>query len=149
MMVGYVLQSTIGFIFALVCAIQGNASSGQSPSKLSRLLDQGCKTFFDSAVYFVASIQISCVVILVRKDFGISGNGFGEFTMQITWTVALLTMLPLLYPMVTLRETEKERRNYRAFLFGCCLIPFFYTFASQMDGNFGPNQVCYILLIPG
>ncbi len=66
------------------------------------------KTFSDCAVFFAISIQISCVVVLVRRGFSISANGLGGLTVQITRAVALLCMLPLIFPMFILRYTTKR-----------------------------------------
>lgn len=141
MVVGYFLESIIGLVFALSLAFHEPISMNPPLTKYSSLLAEGCKIFFDCAVFFAISIQISCVVVLVRKDFGISANGLGGLTVQITWAVALLCMLPLLYPMFILLYTDKERNDYRLFLFCGCWLLFFYTFISQMIGDFGPSQV--------
>jgi hypothetical protein len=50
-------------------------------------------------------------------------------------------MLPLIYPMFVLRYTDKERGNYRLFLFSGCWLLFFYNFISQMIGDFSPSQI--------
>lgn len=141
MVFGYFLESCLGLFFALSLAFHEPLSTKPPLTEYSRLLQQACKVFFDCAVFFSVSIQISCVVVLVRKDFGISANGLGGLTVQITWAVALLCMLPLLYPMHILRYTDKQRNNYRLFLFCGCWLLFFYTFVSQMIGEFGPSQI--------
>jgi len=140
MVVGYLLESVLGQLFALGFLIKGFPST-TSPSKTRDLLAEGCQIFFDCAIFFVVSIQISCVVVLARKDFGISANGLGGLTVQITWAVALVCMLPLLYPLVILEYTHEERSNFRFSLFCGCWILFFYTFISQMIGEFAPSQV--------
>ena len=111
--------------------------------------------FYDCAIYFAASIQIACVVVLVRKDYGISADGLGGLTVQITWAVALLSLLPLLYPLVMLgifvseesekeleeAETSRSRHEFRFYLFSICWVLFLYTFVSRMIGDFAPSQV--------
>jgi hypothetical protein len=141
MVVGYFLESIIGLFFALVLAFHEPISTKPPLTKYSGLFAEGCKIFFDCAVFFAISIQISCVVVLIRRDFGISANGLGGLTVQITWAVALLCMLPLLYPMFILEYTDREKSNYRLFLFCGCWLLFFYTFISQMIGDFGPSQI--------
>jgi hypothetical protein len=141
MVIGYLFESILGFIFALGLSINGPMAAKQENAKLGAFWAKSTKIFFDCAIYFVVSIQISCVVVLVRKDFGISANGLGGLTVQITWAVALLCMLPLLYPLIILGYTDKDKRSYRFFLFCGCWILFFYTFISQMVGDFGPSQV--------
>jgi len=87
------------------------------------------------------SIQISCVVVLVRRDFGINANGLGGITTQIVWAIALLCMMPLIYPLVVLGCISGEKEGYRFFLFCGCWVLFFYTFISQMIGEFAPSQI--------
>jgi hypothetical protein len=140
MVAGYLFESVLGFAFAVGFSISGLPSDPPISIHKRHLID-GCKVFFDCAVFFVVSIQISSVVVLARKDFGLSANGLGGLTVQITWAVALVCMLPLLYPMIILEYASKERANFRFFLFCGCWILFFYTFISQMIGNFAPSQV--------
>lgn len=141
MVIGYFMESVLGFFFALVLAFREPITPTSPLTKYSSLFPEGCKVFFDCAAFFAISIQISCVVVLVRKDFGISANGLGGLTVQITWSVALLCMLPLLYPMFILSYTDRDRTNYRLFLICGCWLLFFYPFISQMIGDFGPSQI--------
>ena len=141
MVIGYFLDSIIGFCFALSLAFHEPISTKPPLTKHGSLLAEACNVYFGCAVFFAISIQISCLVVLVRRDFGISANGLGGFTVQITWAVSLLCMLPLLYPMFILRYTNKDRKNYQLFLFCGCWLFFFYNFMSQMIGDFGPSQV--------
>lgn len=111
--------------------------------------------FFDCGIYFAFSIQIACVVVLVRKDFGISAVGLGGYTVEIAWAVALLSLLPLLYPLMMLgifvskgsekeleaAETTRSRHDFRFYLFSICWCLFLYTFISRMIGDYAPTQV--------
>ena len=142
MVIGYILESLLGFLFAAAYAMNGATAATHSPTKTHILLEKGCATFFDFVIFFVISIQTSCMVVLIRKDYGISGDNFGGLTIQIAWIIGLISMLPLLFPMVILKTTESRRSTYRLLLFCACLIPFMYNFGSQMVGYFGPNQVC-------
>jgi hypothetical protein len=148
MVIGYIFESVLGLIFASSLAFLPStfttetSTSATKPRDLAeKLLKEGCTTFFNCAVFFTASIQIACVVVLIRRDFGISANGLGGLTTQITWAIALLCMLPLLYPMVILGYIDKARSGYRLFLFCGCWLLFFYTFISQMIGVFAPTQI--------
>lgn len=141
MVVGYTFESVLGLLFALGLGFQRPVSRTRYSEIYSSLLLKGCSTFFDCAVFFAVSIQISCVVVLVRRDFGISANGLGGFTTQITWAIALLCMLPLIYPLMVLGHISPDRGGYRFFLFCGCWVLFFYTFISQMIGDFAPSQV--------
>jgi hypothetical protein len=158
MIIGYLLETFLGFSFALGLEFIRSTSPRESDPhwrKLKSVLLRGYTLFFDCAIYFAASIQIACVVVLVRKDFGISADGLGGLTVQITWAVSLLSLLPLLYPLIMLgvfvsKESEKEleeaectrsRHEFRFYLFCICWCLFLYTFISRMIGDYAPSQV--------
>jgi hypothetical protein len=158
MIIGYLFETFLGFSFALgLEVIRSTQSIDPSPrlEKYRAVILRGCSVFFDCAIYFAASIQIACVVVLVRKDFGISANGLGGLTVQIAWAVALLSLLPLLYPLIMLgifvaegsekelkeAETSRPRHEFRFYLFCVCWVLFLYSFVSRMIGDFAPSQV--------
>jgi hypothetical protein len=158
MIIGYLFETFLGFSFALGLEFIRSMSPIESDPrwrKLKSVLLRGYTLFFDCAIYFAASIQIACVVVLVRKDFGISEDGLGGLTVQITWAVALLSLLPLLYPLIMLgifvsKESEKEleeaectrsRHEFRFYLFCICWCLFLYTFISRIIGDYAPSQV--------
>lgn len=158
MIIGYLFENFLGFSLALGLEfIRSTPSRDSDPRwrKLKAILLRACSVFFDCAIYFAASIQIACVVVLVRKDFGISATGLGGLTVQITWAVALLSLLPLLYPLIMLgifvskgpekeleeAETTSSRHEFRFYLLCACWCIFLYTFISRMIGDFAPSQV--------
>lgn len=158
MIIGYLFETFLGFTFALGLEVIRSTPSSDPSSRLKKyraVILRGCSVFYDCAIYFAASIQIACVVILVRNDYGISADGLGGLTVQITWAVALLSLLPLLYPLVMLsifvkEESEKEleeadtsesRHEFRFYLFSACWVLFLYTFVRRMVSDFGPSQV--------
>ncbi|KAH6677131.1 hypothetical protein B0J14DRAFT_336176 [Halenospora varia] len=150
MIVGYMFESALSLVLAVGFAVQKMPPLDFLPETFTQrkgifkaALKKAHKKFFECAVFFTVSIQIACVVVLVRRDFGISANGLGGFTTQITWSIAVLSMLPLMYPLSAL-DTNKmipNKSGYRLFLFCGCWILFFYTFISQMIGSFAPTQV--------
>ncbi|KAH8661677.1 hypothetical protein BGZ60DRAFT_433479 [Tricladium varicosporioides] len=149
MIVGYIFESALSLLLAVgfliqkanIQALRPKALTEHTSSLLKAALKKAHKKFFDCAIFFTASIQIACVVVLVRRDFGISANGIGAFTTQITWAIAVLSMLPLLYPLVALESLTKSRSRYRLFLFSCCWLLSFYPFVSLMMGSFAPSQI--------
>jgi hypothetical protein len=64
MVAGYLFESVLGFVFAIAFSIFGLTPSTDKSSRYHRILVDGCKVFFDCAVFFVLSIQISSVVVL-------------------------------------------------------------------------------------
>jgi len=158
MIIGYLFETFLGFSFALGLEVIRSTSPTNPSPRLKRyraVILRGCSVFYDCAIYFAASIQIACVVVLVRKDYGISADGLGGLTVQITWAVALLSLLPLLYPLVMFNifvteasekeleeaETSWTRHEFRFYLFSACWVLFLYTFVSRMIGDFAPSQV--------
>jgi hypothetical protein len=158
MIIGYLFETFLGFSFALGLEVIRSTPSADPSRRLKKyraVILRGCSVFYDCAIYFAASIQIACVVVLVRKDYGISADSLGGLTVQITWAVALLSLLPLLYPLVMLdifvtRGSEKEleeaetsstRHEFRFYLFSACWVLFLYTFVSRMIGDFAPSQI--------
>lgn len=141
MMVGYMFESVFGLLFALGLAFHATLSKKPFLGNHLKLIAKGYEAFFDCAAFFTASIQISCVVVLVRRDFGINANGLGGIETQITWAIALLCMLPLTYSLIILNHINKEKSGYRLFLFYVCWIFYFYTFISTMIGEFAPSQI--------
>jgi hypothetical protein len=156
MIIGYLFETFLGFSFALGLEFICNTSRMESDPRWRRLKSvilRGCSVFFDCAIYFAASIQIACVVFLVRKDFGISADGLGGLTVQIIWAVALPSLLPLLYPLIMLgifvsKGSEKElenaectrsRHEFRFYMFCICWCMFLYTFISRMIGDYAPT----------
>lgn len=83
MIIGYLLESLLGFLFTLSLAIgplsKCHLTSPENSvvSRYKKLVLDGCSTFFDSAIFLAFSIQIASVVVLVSKDWGIDANGLG------------------------------------------------------------------------
>ncbi len=84
MVIGYFIDSILGFCFALSLAFHEPISTKPPLTKHGGLLAKVRKVCFDCAVFCAISIQIACLIVLVRKDFGMSANGLGGFTVQIT-----------------------------------------------------------------
>ncbi len=138
MVVGYFLASIFGLVFTILLALNSRVPLFRHHLDITL---SGFNKYFDSLIYFSSSIQIASSIVLIRKDFGISANGLGGFTVQITWAVALLCMLPLLYPMMIIPHYNGEGIDYRFGLFGACWFLWIYPFVSSMIGAFAPSQV--------
>src|SRR5271163_918981 len=115
MIIGYLFETFLGFSFALgLEVIRSTPSTDPSPrlKQYRAVILRGCSVFYDCAIYFAASIQIACVVVLVRKDYGISAAGLGGLTVQITWAVgsAYCRCYILLLCLVFSSRTGLKRR---------------------------------------
>lgn len=118
---------------------------------------QGCNCFYDCAIFFTFSIQVACVVVLARLDFGVSATGMGAYTAEITWAISLLTILPPMYiafsphlfEYPTIKATSNPesqktidlRKQLKFLLFGLCWLLFIYPFLSRMMETFGPSMI--------
>lgn len=125
--------------------------------RCTSIVRRGCSCFYDCAVFFTFSIQMACIVVLARLDFGVSASGMGDSTAKITWAVSLLTMLPLTYIAFNpelLRESatrtstnaksQKEinhKEQLRFLLFSLCWLLSVYPFLSRMMETFGPSMI--------
>ena len=121
------------------------------------VIRRGCGSYYDCAVFFTFSIQLACVVILARPDFGVSVRGIRDSTAKITWAISLLTNLPLMYVVFNpgfFRELQpshagtpkgqksKDRKEQLRFLlFAFCRLLFIYPFLSRMMKTFGPSAM--------
>ena len=164
MIVGYIIENVVGLM--LVCLLYilllrvNNGEKNAHQELLDRyisMLRQGCSSFYDCAVFFTFSIQLACIVVLARLDFGISASGMGDSTAKITWAVSLLTILPLMYVAFNpglLREPQPDhastlngqkrrdrKEQLRFLLFALCWLLFVYPFLSRMMETFGPSAI--------
>ena len=162
-MIGYILENVLGFSLCLAAYLlrrkQQNRRFGDSlmVNRCASVTRRGYSSFFDCAVFLTFSIQLACIVVLARLDFGISANGMGDSTAKITWAVSLLTILPLTYssfdpgllrdPRVGKARNRRmemyvdRRENLRFLLFALCWMLFIYPFLSRMMETFGPSKI--------
>ena len=164
MIIGYIIENVVGLILASVLYIllrrRKNGRARAQPALLDQyvsVIRRGCSSFYDCAIFFTFSIQLACIVVLARLDFGISANGMGDSTAKITWAVSLLTIIPLTYVAFNpclLRESQsvhpsnlKDQKSkdgkeqLRFLLFAVCWLLFIYPFLSRMIETFGPSAI--------
>ena len=164
MIVGYTVENVVGLVLASVLYIilekTKNERRIDRPKSLDRyipVLRRGSSSFYDCAVFFTFSIQLACIVVLARLDFGINASGMGDSTAKITWAVSLLTILPPMYvafnpgPLRKPRpdhagtpkgERSKDRKEQLRFLlFALCWLLSIYPFLSRMMETFGQSAI--------
>jgi hypothetical protein len=143
--VGYALELVLGVTLsvALISQHLGKQKSSRVKAVVSRSFD----TYADAAVLLTFSIQLASLVILVRKDFGISATDFGALTVEVTWAAALLTMLPITFLCYIYEDVPKKAsqledpRDLRLIVILVSWAMFLYTFFSRMIANYGPSQI--------
>ncbi len=164
MIAGYIIQNVVGLILASTLYILLLCMKSKRERAHPELFDRGilvvrrgCSSFYDCAVFFTFSIQLACIVVLARIDFGINANNMGDSTAKITWAVSLLTILPPMYVAFNpelLREPQPEqagtlngqkskdrKEQLRFLLFALCWLLFIYPFLSRMMETLGPSAV--------
>jgi hypothetical protein len=110
MAIRYLLESCICLI--ILCAhIWTDKRPLKDLNLVSMLLANTSRAFFDNAIFFTFTIQAASIATLTRVDFGISADGMGALTMQITWLVSMLTLLPLLPLVLRPQLYQKESRE--------------------------------------
>ena len=162
MIAGYIIENALGLILVLSLFLlrrripeHQQVSSAAPLGRHMAVAIRGCDSFHDCAVFFTFSIQLACIVVLARLDFGISAIGMGDSTAKITWAISLLTMLPITYVafnpgLLRCQSAETPSRNQKSkdrkadlrfLLFALCLLLFIYPFLSRMMETFGPSMI--------
>ena len=116
-----------------------NLKNTASRKSFSCAIHRAFLVYADAAILLTFSIQLASVIILIKKDFGISAKDFGSLTIEVTWAAALLTMLPML--LVCSDGADLDRKELRLSVICISWVLFLYTFISRMISDFGPSQV--------
>ena len=164
MLIGYMLENLLGLFLSLGILLLRLGQRSRNQPDTSTMIDRcslvarrGLSCYYDCAVFFTVSIQIACIVVLARLDFGISANGMGISTAQITWSISLITMIPLMYlafipnllrhPKTLHVSNSKDqghtdrREQLRFLLFALCWMLSIYPFLSKMLETFEPSMI--------
>ncbi|TXB98401.1 hypothetical protein FocTR4_00013138 [Fusarium oxysporum f. sp. cubense] len=94
--VGYVLEITLSISLSLAVIIFKR--SGKN-SQRHEVAVADLEAFVDSAAYFALALQLATIAVLARKDYGISTADLGAIEARISQSVAVISMMPLLYPI--------------------------------------------------
>lgn len=129
-----------GTFDVIVSPQEVNCGKKSKKQTLAKSLKEAFTVYADAALFLGLSIQIAALAVLVQKDFGISATGLGGITVQVTWAVSLITMLPLML-LVALRSILLERPHLRFLIVCVCWAPFTYIFISRMIATYGPSQI--------
>lgn len=151
MSVGYVCSTLIGAGLAAVYVLSRRLSRLDESFALRLLI-----AFNDCAIFFTFSIQIASMVVLARVDYNISAAFMGDMTVKITWTVSVLTLLPLVYALLLPEIPRNEDKtphpestgnrsisggDRRVLLFSVCWASAVYPFLSRMIESFGDSMI--------
>jgi hypothetical protein len=166
--IAYGIQTGLGFLLACSCYIlrrREQKPSWSSENGVARFLrrlsapaERGFESFFTSAIYFSISILVASTYALGNKDYDIRADGFGILETQIANAVAVVTVLPLLYPITlgvegktsggtdpnSADKADYNRRlhdRFRRLLYGLAVALFVYPFITQCIRNWAPSDV--------
>ncbi|KAF4871078.1 hypothetical protein CGCSCA1_v009689 [Colletotrichum siamense] len=156
--IGYAVELALGFSLAIIVLLI-RQRQGRRWEFFQIVTKKGLEAFFEFAVYFAIAVELATTVMLVNKDFGINTAGFGANEAQNALAIAIICVIPLVYPIALLptrmfhpesarqkaierkSEQEDKKHKFRLLLFCLVVVLFFYPFLSQCIHNWGPLRV--------
>ncbi|KAF7544650.1 hypothetical protein G7Z17_g9788 [Cylindrodendrum hubeiense] len=142
--VGYVVDLALGIILSLaVIFLKPDRKRNDRVHEAYEICTAGLSAFFDSAAYFAFALQLATIAVLVRKDYGISTLDMGALETEIAQAVAVVSLLPLLYPVALLEGGRggEARHNARLLLLSVTVALSFYPFMSRCFHAFGESPI--------
>ncbi|KAF9769394.1 hypothetical protein IL306_013192 [Fusarium sp. DS 682] len=142
--VGYVLETTLSIFLSLAVIILKRSGKNSQWYQVART---GLGAFADSAAYFALSLQLATIAVLIRKDYGISTADLGAIEARISQSVAIVSMVPLLYPVALLEPMVKTnaranvKHNARLLLLSITVALSFYPFLSRCIHAFDVSPI--------
>ncbi|KAF4471853.1 hypothetical protein FALBO_1219 [Fusarium albosuccineum] len=143
---GYILELALGVLLSLAVIFLRHKQKKGRAGEWNKIFISGLRVFFDSAAYFALALQLATIVVLVRKDYGISTDGLGAIEARIAQSVAVVSMMPLLYPVALLEPApdscaDHVRHNARLLLLSSTVSLSFYPFLSRCIHAFGQSPI--------
>ncbi|KAM0420668.1 hypothetical protein ACHAPT_011584 [Fusarium lateritium] len=143
---GYILEFALSVLLSLAAILLRRTQSGTGAYRWKEIIQCGLDSFFSSAAYFALALQLATIIVLVRKDYGISTADLGAIEARIAQTVAVVSMMPLLYPVALLEPQKRNinrdvRHNARLLLFSVTIALSFFPFLSRCIHGFGPSPI--------
>ncbi|RSL78908.1 hypothetical protein CEP51_007799 [Fusarium floridanum] len=142
----YILEFALSVLLSLAAIMLRRSQSGTVAYRWKEIIQCGLDSFFTSAAYFALAIQLATIIVLVRKDYGISNADLGAIEARIAQSVSVVSMMPLLYPAALLEPEERNvnrdvRHNSRLLLLSVTLALSFFPFISRCIHAFGPSPI--------
>ncbi|KAF4981904.1 hypothetical protein FZEAL_2373 [Fusarium zealandicum] len=144
--VGYVLELVLGVFLSLAAIYHRCQRQNNRARQWHSVIMSGRRAYSDSVAYFAPSLQLAIITPLVRKDYGISTADLGAIEARIAQSVAVLSMMPLLYPVALLGPGVGKPRggawhNARLLLLSVSVALSFYPFLSRCINAFGASPI--------
>ncbi|KAK6541428.1 hypothetical protein TWF694_007239 [Orbilia ellipsospora] len=167
----YIIGNALGYLSLVGLIVYWEVSRYRGRSSLNKKVEEQVVKCIDAlhvcVLWFCISIQIASIALLVKVDFGLDATGMEFSTMEITWSVSILALLPLIYLTFlptdisyrssslpnndfqkpdSVHDPEKETPPSRFVLFrintiALCWILSIYPFLSRMLETFGPSKI--------
>ena len=135
------METALGFLLSFAVILVRHRTGPRS-RETRAILTSGLRAFFYSAVYFALAMQLATIYVLARKDYGLDTADFGALETQIAQVVAVVSLLPLLYPAALLESADAGwRQNERLLLLSLTVALSFYPFLSRCLRAFGGTMI--------
>ncbi|KAI8668893.1 hypothetical protein NCS57_00702500 [Fusarium keratoplasticum] len=146
--IAYILEFSLSVLLSLAAIRLRKPQSGTAAYRWKEIMQCGLDSFFYSAAYFTLAMQLATIIVLIRKDYGISNADLGAIEARIAQSVSVVSMMPLLYPAALLEpepedrnENRDVRHNSRLLLLSVTLALSFFPFLSRCMHAFGPSPI--------
>ena len=125
----------MGFILALSMLLLNRLGYIRCKSACRKIT----KSYADCAIALALSVELAAAIMLIKKNFGLGANDFGGFTVQVTWMVALLVMLPVVN--FCWQDLQDKRSELRLCVIALVWILFLITFLCRMISSYSKKEV--------
>lgn len=151
MIIGYYLENILAFLLTVISISLRRATSTASVSRWINVLAHTYESFFTCAAFLTFSLQVASIIVLSWVDYGISATGLGSLTLEITWAISIISLIPLMYgvffpelfrPLSGRGEKAlKARDSLRFAIFIICWLPSLCTFITSSIQTIGESQI--------
>lgn len=132
---GYFLEFGIAVVLLTLVLI----FEGSGRKRLALACRSISRTYADSAIALALSVELAASIMLIKRNYGLGSNDFGAWTVQITWTVALLVMLPV--STFCWQDTTDKRYEVRLCAIAFGFVLFLVTFICKMINTYSAGQI--------
>lgn len=135
------METALGILLSFAVILVRHRTGPRSRETCA-VFTSGLRAFFYSAVHFALAMQLATIYVLARKDYGHGTADFGALETQIAQAMAVVSLLPLLYPAALLESADGGwRQNERLSLLSLTVALLFYPFLSRCLRAFGGTMI--------
>jgi hypothetical protein len=128
------METALGILLSFAVILLRHRTGPRS-RETRAVLTSGLRAFFYSAVYFALAMQLATI-------YGLGTADFGALETQIAQAMAVVSLLPLLYPAALLESADGGwRQNERLLLLSMTVALSFYPFLSRCLRAFGGTMI--------